>query len=212
MLEWVNATGYENDGADPDSASADDTVMFKIDYSDSNNDAPVYVSLLLDLNDDGDFDDSGEVQPMSAYEPTDQAYYNGAVYVADISPEKAGDNQLDYRFEASDGVTGVSTTPTRTITVENAVPALPWTGEVGFTSDGVAPNGGTTGITNYEFRITYRDGDGEGPVGGAPSLLIDTDDDGDYADESGHHDDGHGRSQRRGRQAVQPHDDSDAPE
>ncbi len=185
VLSWTGATGYVNDGAYPDSASADETITFKISYVDGNNDAPLYVSLLIDLNDDGDFADPGEVKAMAAEIPGDETYYNGNTYSVAVTPAKAGDNQLDYRFEASDGGTGVSTSPTRTITVENAVPGLLWTGETGFTSDGVAPNGGTTAVTNFEFRVTYRDSDGEGPSGGAPSLLIDTDDDGDYADELG---------------------------
>jgi len=182
VLAWAGASGYEDDGVNPDGASTDGTVIFKINYADGNNDAPLYVTLLLDLNADGDFGDVGETMLMTAEIPGDSTYYNGNTYSITLTPAKAGDDQLDYRFEASDGVTGVSSSPTRTLTVENADPELLWTRDVGYFSDGVTPNSGTTAITDYEFRIAYRDGDGEGPVGGAPSLRIDKNDDGDYED------------------------------
>ncbi|MDA3936999.1 MAG: hypothetical protein PF636_09145, partial [Actinomycetota bacterium] len=181
-LDWADVTGYEADGASPDSASADDTVVFKISYADGNNDAPLYLSLLIDLNDDGDFADPGETLAMTPDAPTDQTYYNGNLYGASVTPAKVGDDQIDYRFEASDGVTGVTATAPGTITIVNAVPELLWTEETGYASDGVAPNGGTTALTDYDFRIAYRDGDGEGPSGSAPLLRIDKNDDGDYED------------------------------
>ena len=182
VLSWTGATGYEGDGANPDTASADESALFKISYADGNNDAPLYVNLLVDLNDDGDFEDAGEAREMAAEIPGDLTYYNGNIYSIAITPTKAGDNQLDYRFETSDGFTGISMTSTRTLTVDNAVPELPWTGDTGYASDGVAPDGGNSDIEDFEFRITYRDADDEGPVGGAPSLRIDRNDDGDYGD------------------------------
>ena len=60
--------------------------------------------------------------------------------------------------------------------VTNAEPELTWTGEEGYSEDGVLPNGGTTNDTDYEFRITYSDPDGEAPSGDSPLLYIDADD------------------------------------
>lgn len=182
ILSWTGQPGYTSDGADPDSGSALDTFTFRINYTDGNNDAPSYVVLLIDRNDDGDYGDLNESVPMNPDNASDTTYYNGNGYNVAIQLAKAGDNVLNYRFEASDGVTGVSTTDVKTVTVTNAVPQLPWTGETGYADDGVNPNSGTSDITSYEFRVMYRDGDGEAPSGGAPSLYVDKNDDGDYDD------------------------------
>ncbi|MDH4139445.1 MAG: right-handed parallel beta-helix repeat-containing protein [Coriobacteriia bacterium] len=182
ILTWTGEAGYADDGSNPDSGSAADTFAFRVTYTDGNNNAPSYVVLLIDRNDDGDFGDANESATMDPDNALDSTYYNGNDYNVDVQLAKAGDNRLGYVFEASDGITGTSRTPTRTVDVTNAPPQLPWTGESGYSDDGVNPNSGTTGITNYEFRITYKDPDGEAPSGDAPTLYVDKNDDGDYDD------------------------------
>lgn len=165
-LDWVNESGYLTDGANPDAASANENWTFRVSYSDGNNDAPVFVDLLLDRNDDGDFADAGERIAMEAEVLGDSVYFDGNVYWASVTPAKAGDNALSYKFECSDGITGLSTTPTRTVQVNNAIPVIRYTGDAGYEDDYVSPNSGTTNETDYEFRITYSDADGELPDGG----------------------------------------------
>lgn len=181
-LAWTGQPGYTDDGLQPDTGSASDTFRFKVKYTDGGNDAPSYVALQIDRNDDGDYADAGESVLMNPDDALDATYYNGNTYSVDIALAKASDNVLSYRFQTSDGVTGVVTSQTRVVNIVNAAPQLPWTGEAGYASDGVNPNSGTSGVTDYEFRITYRDADGEPPVGGAPSLYVDKNDDGDYGD------------------------------
>jgi len=165
-LNWVSDTGYLTDGANPDAASADEAWTFKVEYRDNNNNAPIFVNLLLDRNDDGDFADAGETITMDAEVAGDGVYFDGSVYRANVTPAKAGDDILNYKFECSDGVTGLSTTPTRTVAVNNAIPVIRFTGDVGYEDDYVSPNSGTSNETDFEFRITYSDADGELPDGG----------------------------------------------
>jgi predicted outer membrane repeat protein len=180
-LEWTGEAGYVDDGASPDDTDASQTVRFKIRYVDANNDAPTSVTLRIDLNDDGDYVDAGETVSMGASNPSDVIYFDGADFYADVTVGKAGDNTIPYYFGAIGGGDS-ATSPTRNVTVSNAAPTLPWTGETGYADDGVNPNSGTTDATNYEFRIVYKDADGEGPSGGAPTLYLDTNDDGDFGD------------------------------
>lgn len=182
VLAWTGETGYANDGANPDSASAADTFTFRIKYSDANNDAPSYVRLRIDRNDDGDYADAGETVTMDPVDPLDTSYYNGNIYTTTLTLAKNGDNVISYFFEASDGVSGSAMTDVRTVTVTNASPQLLWTGEAGYIDDGVNPDSGAAGVANFEFRITYKDADGEAPSGGAPTLYIDKNDDGDFSD------------------------------
>jgi len=181
-LDWTGEMNYTADGANPDSGPGDPGFTFRIKYADANNDAPAYVRLRIDRNDDGDFIDSGETVVMDPDVPGDTSYWNGVLYHTDaLILNKAGDNVLSYYFEVSDGSLVATGPAQRTVTVANAVPTLPWTGEAGYTEDGVDPNSGQLNWTNFEFRIKYKDTDGEAPVGGV-KLHIDKNDDGDYLD------------------------------
>lgn len=182
VLDWVGSPGYEDDGVDPDIGSAVDSLRFRVTYSDANNDAPSYVRLLIDRDDDGDFGDASEIVTLTPEAPGDQTYCNRNPYFSLLTLAKAGDNAISYRFEASDGLTTPTMTATRTVSIVNAGPALRWTGDAGYVNDGVNPNSGTTDVTSYEFRITYLDADGEAPSGGSPTLYVDRTEDGDYAD------------------------------
>jgi pimeloyl-ACP methyl ester carboxylesterase len=62
-------------------------------------------------------------------------------------------------------------------------PTLAWPSESGFAGDGVDPSGGAPG-TIFEFRVIYKDEDGDSPAAGYPRLYIDANGDGDSADQN----------------------------
>ena len=53
----------------------------------------------------------------------------------------------------------------------NNPPVLGWTGEIGFETDGLDPESGTTD-TLFVFRVLYTDRDGDGPSLGEPELHV----------------------------------------
>jgi hypothetical protein len=63
--------------------------------------------------------------------------------------------------------------------VGGSAPALNWTGENGYISDGVNPDTGTTGHT-YTWRVKYTDADNDAPLAGYPKVYIDKDLNGDF--------------------------------
>ncbi len=53
----------------------------------------------------------------------------------------------------------------------STVPVLQWTGEPGYTDDGIQPNESTGGQT-YVYRVTYLDLAGIGPLAGYPKIHV----------------------------------------
>lgn len=56
-------------------------------------------------------------------------------------------------------------------TTPNHAPLLSWTGETGFEDDGVNPDMGDP-ETDFEFRVTYTDEDGDEPLAGYPKAHL----------------------------------------
>ena len=52
----------------PNGGPTGSTFEFRVLYTDLDNEAPSFINLLIDRNDDGDFLDAGEVVSMSAYD------------------------------------------------------------------------------------------------------------------------------------------------
>lgn len=179
-LSWTGENSYETDGVNPDSAAAESAFAFRVVYRDVNNDPPTAIQVWVDRNDDGDYDDPGERVDMSGVLSGDSFYVDGRLYAVTLPLVKAGDNTLPYRFYASDGTeaTGPPTTGGE-VTVLNNPPVLSWTGDEYYLGDGVNPDSGGDGA-QYEFRVTYSDGDDEAPA--SIQAWIDTNDDGDYDD------------------------------
>jgi hypothetical protein len=153
-LDWTGELNYISDGANPDSSPGGSSFAFRVKYTDSNNDEPVFIEVWIDLNDDGDYNDGGEKIGMSDVDVSDTNYTDGKLYYRTETLSKAGDGILNYRFYASDGTiaTGPPTYDSSVI-VFNEIPTLNWTGETYFVSDGVTPNVGGNG-SSFEFRIS----------------------------------------------------------
>ncbi len=172
-LDWTGENGYVSDGVDPNSAKAESAFEFRVEYTDKNNDAPVFYEVWVDMNDSGDYNDYGEKVAMSEVITTDPNYTNGKLYAKTISLSKEGDNNFNYRFYFSDGQ--VATGPPASdsiVTLTNNLPTLSWTGEAYFESNGVNPDRGGIG-GNYEFRIKYTDADiNECPASGSSGIQV----------------------------------------
>jgi protein-arginine kinase activator protein McsA len=165
LLEWVGTNGLTSDGVVPDNALGNSTFTFRVSYSDINNDSPNPIEVWVDLNDNGSYE-SGEKFGMAGTNISDTNTFNGKTYTKSLPIARAveSDGILIYRFYASDGalVAGGEPITNRTLTVTNNDPVLTWTAESYFETDGVHPNIGGNG-SDYQFRVTYTDADGECP-------------------------------------------------
>ncbi|MDH4320554.1 MAG: hypothetical protein OEV73_03555 [Desulfobulbaceae bacterium] len=173
-LSWLADAGYDStDGVNPDSGLSTSNFVFKIKYTDANNNPPNAIQVWIDKNDDGDFADPGEMISMAEVDPNDTNYADGKDYTKTVAVSKVGvvaSTVLEYRFYASDGSEAVDGAPTgdptsataNTVTVNNNVPVLAWTGEVNFSADGVNPDSAVFD-SSFEFRVKYTDADNEAP-------------------------------------------------
>lgn len=176
LLRWTDSPGYVTDGVDPDLAGAGVSSAFRVTYVDANNNPPSQIEVWIDANDNGSYE-AGEKHALTADNPADLNYLDGAVYSTTRTLSKASDNVVNYRFFAQDA-TGVASGPPAvgaSVTIGNSVPVLAWTGETGYVGDGVNPNSASTG-SSFAFRVRYTDADNELPT--AISVRIDVDDSG----------------------------------
>jgi len=178
VLDWTGETGYQSDGADPETAASGSTFIFRVTYTDKNNDSPTYIEVWIDKDDSGTYE-AGEKYSMTGADSGDTFYYDGKIYTRSISISRAGDNVISYRFYASDGLSDATGAPVSggTITISGSAPVLSWTGEVNYTGDGVNPDSGGSGAA-YQFRIMYSDTDNDAPS--SVQIWVDADDNGAY--------------------------------
>ena len=111
-LDWTGDINFTSDGINPDTGPGNSDFEFRVKYTDANNDIPVFIEVWVDMNDDGDYNDSGEKLGMTESNVTDNNYVDGKSYKKTISLSRAGDNTLRYRFYASDGTDDAVGTPT----------------------------------------------------------------------------------------------------
>ncbi|MEJ2202090.1 MAG: Ig-like domain-containing protein, partial [Desulfuromonadaceae bacterium] len=67
-LAWTGEAGYTGDGIDPDSAASGTAFEFRIDYTDSDNNAPTLMQVWIDDNYDGSYA-SGEKHDLVVSRP-----------------------------------------------------------------------------------------------------------------------------------------------
>jgi hypothetical protein len=184
-LSWVGTQGYASDGIEPNIGTTGHTYVYRLKYTDADNDQPraSYPQVWMDRNMDKDYNDANEVYTMTALDPSDTTYTDGKVYTFSTLFDAVG-TDYSYKFVAYDSVQKATGAPTGgtdgpDITSVNAVPTLEWTGEVGFAKDGVDPDMGSTQDT-FTFHAKYTDRLNESPANGFPVLRLDLDGDGTY--------------------------------
>ena len=94
--EWNEAPHLEEQGVDPWEGTPAEEFLFRVSYTDPENEAPAYMRLLLD----------GQSIEMSLAGKAGK-YYQGVIYEASVTGLAWGPHR--YQFVGSDGTTGVST-------------------------------------------------------------------------------------------------------
>jgi len=109
LLQWVtDSADCRIDSAKPNTTLQTGSAEFKIHYFDSDNAAPISVTLELDLNGNGNYDGGAESIAMSWVSTgSDSNWANGEFYEAiGITPAISG--ALKYRFQAIDSSGGAA--------------------------------------------------------------------------------------------------------
>lgn len=179
-LIWAGGTDYLADGVEPNMGAGGGSYEFRVNYTDADDEAPAFIQVWIDTNDDGDFLDGGEKINMTPVDGGDADYTDGRLYTRAETLAYAGDGVLLYRFYAADSTTAATGAPSssRNVVINNP-PALYWLGSGNYAADGVDPDSSSSG-TSFDFRVRYSDIDNDAPT--AIQLWVDTNDDGDYLD------------------------------
>ena len=182
VLSWTGETGYENDGADPDSGDEASTAfVLRVKYTDDDNDPPLLIQVWIDEDDNGayGFDEKFDMAEVDAGDTDYTMAGDGKIYRLDRVIDFAGDGTLNSRFYARDVAVEAIGDPTedQSVNLTNSLPLLSWTGEAEYASDGVYPDSGQGGVA-FTFRATYTDGDNVAPD--PIQVWVDTDNSGSY--------------------------------
>lgn len=159
LLQWAGLSSYEADGVAPDVAAPGSTFTFKVKYRHAGGAAPVAVK--VQIIGPGNAPIAGSPFKMATEGTVD--YAAGTVFTKDVVLPSRG--WYAYYFIVNDGVTGyrwLANALTPGPLVDNA-PVLSWTGEAGYTDDGLDPYRAVAGST-FVFRVKYSDADGDPPV------------------------------------------------
>lgn len=98
---------------------------------------------------------------------------------SNITSDNNGNLWPSLKARSSDKIiewvwTNNTTAPHTVLYSSLSIPSLDWTGETGYTTDGVEPDIGVTGHT-FEFKVEYTDPTDDAPSTGYPEILIDMD-------------------------------------
>nr|MDO8115470.1 hypothetical protein [Candidatus Sigynarchaeota archaeon] len=128
--------------ASPASGTILTTFIFRITYTDVDNNAPSHVNILIDHT----------PFTMSKQTPSDTTYTDGCVY---SYSKKLAIGSHSYYFTASDGIATTQTESYSGPTVTNTAPGL--------SGASVSPTNGTI-QTTFTFQVTYTDMENQEPL------------------------------------------------
>ena len=146
-LTWTGENGYDNDGVNPNSGPTTGSFLFRVTYTDLNNDAPTTSQLLIDRNDNDSYEDNAdpaldEIIDMVEANSGDDNHIDGKIYTYTLDLAKDGDNTFTYTFNFADSdgaATGAPVDTGGTVTITNNAPILSWTDEEFYEGSGVYP-------------------------------------------------------------------------
>jgi hypothetical protein len=168
QLVWTGEPNYVSDGLHPEIGTPKTTFYFRIRYKDADGNPPMNGYPRLRIKKDG-VEISGSPFTMTPFGSTTN-YITGVIYVATITNLVPSLNYT-YFFETYDEYSKYAQTTEIDAPDVNTPPQLSWTGESGYTSDGVEPNIGCT-ISTFTFRIKYTDVDNHAPKSGYPKVYV----------------------------------------
>jgi hypothetical protein len=127
----------------PTSGNTYTTFVYRVIYTDSNNNAPSYMRVYID----------GTSYTMSKVNSSDLTYTDGCVYIYSRTLSTGTHN---YYFYASDGTTTISTSTVSTpsVSTTNTAPVL--------SAGSVSPIIGSPSMSYY-YYVTYTDSDNNAP-------------------------------------------------
>ncbi|MCK4642096.1 hypothetical protein KAU32_00530 [bacterium] len=165
-IDWEGTAGYTIDGVEPDIGHLRDTFVFRIVYSDVDEDPPKTNSVKLHV-----FKNVIEITNspfVMDYESGDTV--TGMVFTENLVFNETG-NDYTYYFEVTDTYNASDTTATLNFEVYDNLPELLYFGTAGYASDGVDPDAGYYNET-YTFKVKYRDLDNDAPLSGYPKVHL----------------------------------------
>jgi hypothetical protein len=187
VLDWADGEGFTSDGVDPNSGSIYTEYVFRVNYSDANDEAPMLGAVEIGI----DIDINDSIEPtewflMEEEDPADDNYTDGKTYI--YKRVFSNMSHYKYSFRAYD-INGAPATGDPTgeflfyVNVDNSPPVLKWTSEENYTSDGVNPQEGTANLTEFVFRVKYEDIEGNLPIQDNPQVGIDLDLNGSFEED-----------------------------
>ena len=160
VLSWVGVAPYASDGLDVESGGLDSTFVFRVVYTDADNESARGGVLLHVVK--GVASIPGSPFLMVDANVSDTTFADGKEYMRALVLPFRG-NDYRYSFTASDGVDVATGAPTAFLDapdVRNRVPTM--TFPTGAYADGVEPDRGIRG-SRFTFGILYRDDDNDAP-------------------------------------------------
>lgn len=168
-LSWTGESQYLSGGLSPLSGDRNSNFIFRIKFTDGDNQAPGAGYPKLHIKQDG-AEISGSPFTMNF---VSGAYNAGGIY--SYTKSLMPGTNYTYYFEAQDAVSGaVGGSPTVELDapdVSNQLPVLAWTGEANYLTDGVYPKAGSSSVPSV-FRVKYSDADNDAPGIGYPKLYV----------------------------------------
>ena len=171
-LAWTGEANYTANGLNPQSGDRNTSFVFRVKYSDADNQAPNTGYPKLHIK-QGGAEITGSPFGMTEADPGDTVYTDGKLYTYTKTLLPGTDYTYYFEAQDSDGVdaTGTPTTEIDAPDVTNQAPALVWTAEANYTADGVDPDTAHIGST-FIFRVKYMDYDGDTPASGYPLVHV----------------------------------------
>jgi hypothetical protein len=124
-LQFI-AAGCTVDGVKPQEGATGAEFAFTVSYADSEDDAPSIIEVWIDVDDDSSYGGT-EKYALTEIDGGDTIYSDGKLYTTTRTLILAGDNVLNYRFYATDGIDTAVGEPIvdRSVTVVDALKVRP---------------------------------------------------------------------------------------
>ena len=163
-LDWVGDSGYVTDGLEPESGSSQTTFLWRISYSDPDDNPPAYGQPLLHVL-RGGVEVTGGPFLMTAENTSDHDFRDGYVYKQELAGLQCG-GSFSYFFSVRDSRGLANSTWTKTGPIVYCPDQPPVLSDAA-----VSPTQGIAGDT-FTYHLVYRDAEGVAPISINVSLFI----------------------------------------